>query len=228
MDKITVDGVFKSFPPRQRGGEAIVALDNVDLGSARVSSSASSAPAAAARPRCSSCSPASSSPPGTIAWTTSRSAAPAWRRIVVFQDYALFPWMTVDGERRLRPGDARVPRRRRARARRAPHRARRPGAASSVAIRTSSRAACASASRSRARWSISQVLLMDEPFAALDAQNRLVMQEQLLRLWTHPANHVLHHPRRRGGVFLGDRVYVMTAARDVSRRSSTCRSRSRA
>ena len=27
------------------------------------------------------------------------------------------------------------------------------------------------------------ILLMDEPFAALDAQNKLIMQDELLRIW---------------------------------------------
>ncbi len=58
------------------------------------------------------------------------------------------------------------------------------------------------------------VLLMDEPFAALDAQTREVLQEELLRLMSHP-------DERKAMVFithsidealiLGDRVAVLTS-----------------
>ena len=56
-----------------------------------------------------------------------------------------------------------------------------------------------------------QTLLMDEPFAALDAQLRLVMQEELLRLWSGTGKtvvfvtHDLHE-----AVALSDRVVVLT------------------
>ena len=57
-----------------------------------------------------------------------------------------------------------------------------------------------------------EILLMDEPFGALDEQNRLILQQELLRTWegsgktslfiTHSIDEAL---------ILGDRIMVMTA-----------------
>ena len=44
------------------------------------------------------------------------------------------------------------------------------------------------------------VLLMDEPFSAVDALTRAILQELILKIWeTHPGHHPVRHPRRRGG-----------------------------
>ncbi|NJN39627.1 MAG: ABC transporter ATP-binding protein [Gammaproteobacteria bacterium] len=81
-----------------------------------------------------------------------------------------------------------------------------------------------------------KVLLMDEPFGALDAQTREAMQEELMRLWetTHKTIVFVTHDIEEA-VYLGDRVVVLTArpgrireevAIDLPRRArSTSRSR---
>jgi NitT/TauT family transport system ATP-binding protein len=131
--------------------------------------------------------------------------------ILVFQEHGLFPWMTIidnvtfgleargvpRGERRLR---ARVLLERiglRAFADRYPHQL-------SVGMRQ--RVALA-----RAFVIGPDVLLLDEPFGALDAQTASMMQEELVALWSQHrpcvvyVTHNLHE-----AVALADRVVVMS------------------
>ncbi len=57
-----------------------------------------------------------------------------------------------------------------------------------------------------------EILLMDEPFSALDAQNRLLLQEELLRIWEeHKKTVVFITHSVDEAVFLGDRIMIMTA-----------------
>jgi NitT/TauT family transport system ATP-binding protein len=57
-----------------------------------------------------------------------------------------------------------------------------------------------------------KVLLMDEPFGALDAQTREVMQEELTRLWEHTGKTIVFVTHDiEEAVYLGDRVVVLTA-----------------
>ena len=57
-----------------------------------------------------------------------------------------------------------------------------------------------------------QILLMDEPFAAVDAQTRTILQEELQRLWLQTLKTVVFVTHSVDeAIYLADRVTVMTA-----------------
>ena len=57
-----------------------------------------------------------------------------------------------------------------------------------------------------------EILLMDEPFGSLDAQTRLILQEDLIRLWerTHKTIVFVTHSIDEA-LLLGDRVLLFSA-----------------
>jgi NitT/TauT family transport system ATP-binding protein len=57
-----------------------------------------------------------------------------------------------------------------------------------------------------------EILLMDEPFSALDEQNKTLLQEELLRIWEETKKTVcfITHSVDEA-VTMGDRIMVMTA-----------------
>ena len=57
-----------------------------------------------------------------------------------------------------------------------------------------------------------EILLMDEPFASLDAQLRLLLQEELIKLWKQDRRTVIFITHSLDeAIFLGDRVVIMSA-----------------
>ena len=158
---------------------------------------------------------------GTLAIDGRAIAAPGADRGVMFQDYALFPWRTVWGnvEYGLVYGPAGRGLDRAARDARVRHYVDLVGLAGSenkyphqLSGGMRQRVALA-----RLMANEPEVLLMDEPLAALDAQTRLILQDELLRIWgqDRPAEarrtvvfitHAIDE-----AVFLADRVAVMTS-----------------
>jgi NitT/TauT family transport system ATP-binding protein len=136
---------------------------------------------------------------------------PGWERAMIFQDYALFPWLTVEDNIAFGLEMKNVPapeRRRLVRdhialvglegfERRYPHQLS-GGMRQRVSI-------------ARALIVDPQVLLMDEPFAALDAQNRALMQKEMVRIWERARKTcVLVTHSIDEAVVLSDRILVMT------------------
>jgi len=132
---------------------------------------------------------------------------------MVFQEHSLFPWLTVVDNAAFGLEMRGVPRRERhARARSfletvglAAFQGHYPHELSGGMRQRVSLA--------RAFVNDPEVLLMDEPFAALDAQNKLLLQEELMRIWEHDKKTVVYITHSIDeALTLGDRVVVMTAA----------------
>ncbi|MEU6312499.1 ABC transporter ATP-binding protein [Streptomyces sp. NPDC047014] len=137
---------------------------------------------------------------------------PGLDRGIVFQQYALLPWRTALGNVEFGLEATGVPRRRR-RARAAefldlvglsgfedrhPHQLS-GGMRQRVAI-------------ARSLAYDPDVLLMDEPFAALDAQTRESLQDELRRIWQRTGKTVVFITHGiEEAVYLGQRVAVMTS-----------------
>jgi NitT/TauT family transport system ATP-binding protein len=130
---------------------------------------------------------------------------------MVFQEFALFPWRTVQGNVEFGLEELGVPRPERTRRARAliemlglrgfetryPHQLsggmrQRVGIARALAVDPA-------------------VLLMDEPFSALDAQTRRLLEEELLALWERRPTTILYVTHNiEEAVFLADRVVVLS------------------
>ncbi len=137
---------------------------------------------------------------------------PGADRGMVFQSYTLFPWLTVQKNVEFGPKIRRVPAPERARLAR--HYLTQVGLSGfeDVYPKELSGGMMQRVAIARALANDPSILLMDEPFGALDAQTRTLMGELLLKVWDETAKTVLFVTHDiEEGLFLGDRIFVMTA-----------------
>lgn len=133
-------------------------------------------------------------------------------RGVVFQSIALFPWMTTMGNVEYGPKIQGVKKEeRRKRAQKYIDLVGLSGFENSFPIQLSGgmkqRVGIA-----RAYCNEPKVMLMDEPFGALDAQTRYMMQEELQRIWSAEKRTVIFVTNNiEEAIYLADRIIVLTS-----------------
>jgi len=213
MSHLVVDGVRLVYD-QSAGGEDFLALDNVnfEIGDGEFvtivgpsgcgKSTLLMLIAALLRPSA-----------GSIRLNGREALSPGWDRALVFQDFALLPWRTVLKNVELGlelKGLAAAERQEiasrhlamvglRAFERHFPHQLsggmrQRVGIARALSVEP-------------------EILLMDEPFGALDAQIRQVMGSELLRIWERDRKTILFVTHDIDeAIYLADRVIVMSAS----------------
>jgi NitT/TauT family transport system ATP-binding protein len=206
---IRIRGVRKVFPA---GGREIVALEGIDLDVAAGEFVCLLGPSGCGKSTLLNAI-AGFSPPssGEVTALGRPVAGPGPDRAMVFQEYALFPWMTV--ERNVAFG-LEV-------AGAAPERIRQVvgGLLKRLGLTDfRDRFPKDLSGGMRQRVAIARVLaidppmlLMDEPFGALDALTRRSLQDELLRLWAEDRKTIVFVTHGiEEAIYLGDRVVVMT------------------
>jgi len=149
---------------------------------------------------------------GSLLLDGTKISGPGPDRGVVFQEYALFPWLNVTANVEFGLRERGIPEAERA------ERTRKQIASVGLSgfehrypqeLSGGMRQRVALA---RVMVNDPKILLMDEPFAALDAQTRTLMQEELLIVWSSDRRTVIFITHNiEEAILLGDRVVIMTA-----------------
>ncbi|MFG1614709.1 ABC transporter ATP-binding protein [Nonomuraea wenchangensis] len=210
IPKISFRNVSKSFP--LKGGD-FLALDRVDLDIADREFVTVVGPSGCGKSTLMSMAAGLTEPgTGDILLDGAPVAGPGPDRGVIFQQYALFPWLSVrkNVEFGLKlmnlPPDERK--------RRAEHAIELVGLSdfADALPKTLSGGMKQRCAIARAYAVDPQVLLMDEPFGALDALTRVQLQDQLLATWSREQRTVMFITHDVDeAVYLANRVVVMAA-----------------
>jgi NitT/TauT family transport system ATP-binding protein len=207
--RILVEGVSKTYVDRDR--QLVRALDGIDLRVEPEEFVAVLGPSGCGKSTLLNLVAGLLAPSAGAIWLDGDLPAGRTATAMVFQEFALFPWRTVQANVELGLEELGVPppeRERRARTfieltglagyeSRYPHQLsggmrQRVGIARALAVEPA-------------------VLLMDEPFSALDAQTRQLMQEELLGIWQRTRQTILYVTHNiHEAVYMADRVVVLS------------------
>ena len=161
---------------------------------------------------------------GEVLYKGAPVTGPGKERGMVFQEYSLLPWRTVADNVSLGPEFAGMD-----------AKSRRDIAMDYLARVGLEKFADAKphelsggmrqrAAIARALANNPEVLLMDEPFGALDAHTRVLLQRELLRIWEQDRKTVVFVTHSVDeALYLADRIVVMTSVRAAARRRDTAR-----
>ena len=209
--QIEVSGVSKRFDTPGRG--SVLALQHIDLAVAAGEFVALLGPSGCGKSTLLNLIAGFARPTkGTIRQDGAQITGPDRLRTVVFQEYGLFPWKTIQQNVEFGLKAKGIARRERAEtARRLIAAVRLNGFEGRFPHEVSGgmkqRAAIA-----RAIAPDPAILLMDEPFGALDAQTRVLMQEAVARISAETGKTIIFVTHSIDeAVFLADRVVVMSS-----------------
>jgi NitT/TauT family transport system ATP-binding protein len=215
--KIAFEHVRKVFPVRRsaagRPAEAVTALDGIDLEVAAGEFVVLVGPSGCGKSTLLDMLGGLTAPTsGRILLDGKPVTGPGLDRSIVFQQYALLPWRSAQGNVEFGLEAIGLPRRARA------DRAREVlDLVGLSAFRDRFPRELSGGMRQRVALARSlaydpDVLLMDEPFAALDAQTRELLQDELLRIWQRANKTVVFVTHGIDeAVCLGQRVAVLTS-----------------
>jgi len=212
VSKLVVDGVGRTFAG-VRGGAPTVALTPIALEVADNDFIAILGPSGCGKSTLLRIVAGLDQPTvGRVVLDGAKVSGPGADRGMVFQSYTLFPWLTVEQNVRFGMNETGVPAVEQARiARQWIHKVGLDGFERHYPRMLSGgmqqRTAIARALANRPK-----ILLLDEPFGALDHQTRGLMQELLLALWENEKTTVLFVTHDiEEAIFMAGRVVVMSA-----------------
>ena len=207
--RVIIDGVSKTYV--DRAGRPLRALESIDLTVESEEFVAVLGPSGCGKSTLLNLVAGLLSPSAGAVWLEGELTPGRAATAMVFQEFALFPWRTVQANVEFgleEQGVAAAERARRARGfieltglvgfeSRYPHQLsggmrQRVGIARALAVAPA-------------------VLLMDEPFSALDAQTRQLMQEELLTIWERTRQTIVYVTHNiHEAVYMADRVIVLS------------------
>ncbi len=208
--RLSLRGVTRTF--RGEDGKQLVAIDNVDLQVRAGGFLCLVGPSGCGKSTLLYMMAGLTRPSSGEVWMDShRVDGPGTDRILIFQELGLFPWLTVSKNVEFGLKIKGVPKNERADRAMEYLRLVHLLKFKDSYIHQLSGGMRQRVALARALATEPEVLLMDEPFAALDAQTRDLLHDELERIWTETRRTIVFVTHNvREAVRLGDRVVLLT------------------